>query len=42
MAKVFIKIASHGYKEGFAEKLETLFQQEPRYVVYFIFGLHIT
>ena len=41
-AKVFVKIASHGYKEGFKEKLETLFQQDPRYVVYFIFGLHIT
>ena len=31
-AKVFVKIASHGYKEGFKEKLETLFQQDPRYV----------
>ena len=26
-AKVFIKIASHGYKEGFREKIETLFQE---------------
>ena len=29
-AKVFVKIASHGYKGGFEEKLEKLFQEDEK------------